>query len=374
MKILVIFGTRPELIKLAPVISKLGDAAVECMVCVTAQHREMVDSLLGHFGIVPDFDLDVMRPDQELGSLTASLLNGLGPLIQEEAPDWVVVQGDTTTALAGALAAYYARVPIAHVEAGLRTGDLYNPFPEEANRRLIDAISKRCFAPTTGAARNLEREGVPAEQVLVTGNTGIDSLHLIMRRSRETGAEEKLRAQLVDELHIPIDRGKLLLVTGHRRESFGAELEGICSGLRRIAESHPEVTIVYPVHFNPHVREPVRSILGDVPNVVLTEPLNYPLFVELLRHAYLVLTDSGGVQEEAPALAKPVLVLRHKTERPEAIEAGVARLVGTDPQRIVDEVDRLLTNQDEYQAMARGANPYGDGHAAERIVEALLEG
>ena len=368
MKVLTIFGTRPEAIKLAPVIKELERHSESISrVCVTAQHREMLDQVLELFEIKPDWDLDLMRKDQSLFDITARGLQGLQDVFKEEQPDIVLVQGDTTTAFVASLAAYYLRVKIGHVEAGRRTEDKYNPFPEEMNRRLADVLSDLYFAPTQRAEQNLLREGISAERVFITGNTVIDALFLVLRQ------EPRSKSQLVfSDFGLSTDDSRLILVTGHRRESFGEGFEKICQGLKLIAERNPDVQIVYPVHMNPNVKEPVYRILGGVENVHLIEPLDYAQFVFLMKRAYLILTDSGGIQEEAPSLGKPVLVMRGKTERPEAIEAGTARLVGTDSNRIFRETQRLLDNADEYDKMARAVNPFGDGKAAERIVQVLL--
>lgn len=363
-KAAVIIGTRPEAIKLCPVVLALRRSAeLEPHVCVTGQHRTMVDQILPAFGVTADADLAVMAPNQTLAGLSARLLAAVDAYLAEVRPDIVLVQGDTTTALCAALAAFYRAIPVAHVEAGLRTGDLRSPFPEEANRVLVGRIADLHFPPTDRARAALEAEGIPADRLLVTGNTVIDALQLAVGEVRRrppavTGVPEPLLAS----------ERRLVLVTGHRRESFGAGFESICGAIRRCAERFPEVAFVYPVHLNPNVREPVNRILGGVPNVLLVEPVNYLEFVRLMDRATLILTDSGGVQEEAPTLHKPVLVMRDTTERPEAVEAGVARLVGTREEAIVEGVTRLLTDAGAYAAMARGANPFGDGAASDRIV------
>jgi UDP-N-acetylglucosamine 2-epimerase (non-hydrolysing) len=369
MKILTIFGTRPEAIKLAPVIKELGKhPEVVSRVCVTAQHREMLDQVLRLFDIKPDWDLDLMRNDQSLFDITARGLRALESVVLNEKPDVLLVHGDTTTTFVASLAAYYLKIKIGHVEAGLRTFDKYNPFPEEMNRRLTDALCDLYFAPTELAKQNLLREGVPAERVFVTGNTVIDALFLVLSRESQVGGQK-----LLEDAGLSTDDSRLILVTGHRRESFGEGFEHICKGLKRIAKHYDDVHIVYPVHLNPNVREPVQRILGAIRNVHLIEPLDYARFVFLMNRAYMVLTDSGGIQEEAPSLGKPVLVMREKTERPEAIEAGTAKLVGTESQTIFTETQRLLDNADEYDKIARAVNPFGDGKAAHRIVEILLQ-
>ena len=367
MKVLAVVGTRPEGIKLAPVIHELRRRpGVRCVVCATAQHREMLDRVLEIFGLSADHDLGVMTENQTPARVAAAVLRGLEPVLEAERPDWVLVQGDTTTVAAAALAAYYAGVRIGHVEAGLRTGDKWRPFPEEINRRVAGAIADLHFAPTASARANLLREGVPAEAVVVTGNPVIDALRWVAAQPPPPAARE-----LLDRTGA-LDGRRLVLVTAHRRESFGAGIAAICRALRELAEAFPDLTILYPVHPNPNVRRPVHRLLGGVRNVVLTGPLDYATLVHVLAGASLVLTDSGGIQEEAPGLGKPVLVLREVTERPEAVQAGAARLVGTDPDRIVSEAARLLTDPAEYGRMARAVNPYGDGRAARRIVSALL--
>jgi UDP-N-acetylglucosamine 2-epimerase (non-hydrolysing) len=366
LRVLSIFGTRPEAVKMAPVIRRLAaEPRVESVVCVTAQHREMLDQVLDLFSIRPDFDLDLMRPDQPLAELTAALFTGLDPVLREARPDWVLIQGDTTSAMAASLLAYYHRARVGHVEAGLRTGDKWQPFPEEINRRVAGAIADLHFAPTQWARQNLLHEGVSPERVIVTGNPVIDALQDVAARPYDV-----TRGPLAT---IPWER-RVILVTAHRRENFGRPLENIFTALRTLAETYPkDIHLVYPVHLNPNVRGPAHRLLGNLPNVSLIEPLDYLPMVHLMKRAYLVVTDSGGLQEEAPALGTPVLVLREVTERPEAIEAGTARLVGTDPARILSETRRLLDDPAARQAMAHAANPYGDGHAAERIVEALVQ-
>ncbi len=369
-RILVVFGTRPEAIKLAPVIRELRrhPDRYEAIVCITAQHRRMLDQVLGLFRIEARYDLDLMKPGQDLTDITCGVLQGLRRVLEAERPDLVLVQGDTTTALAAALAAFYAHVPIGHVEAGLRTGNLNAPFPEEMNRKVVGSLASLHFAPTEQASRNLRLEGVPQDHIVVTGNTVVDALKLAADRLDE---DEGLRRSMEEQFAF-LDPGKrLLLVTGHRRESFGEGFRGICEALRELAATSPDIQIVYPVHLNPHVQEPVRSMLGDVPAVHLLEPLDYIPFVYLMRRAELILTDSGGIQEEAPSLGKPVLVMRETTERPEAVAAGTARLVGTGHAEIVRETRRLLADREAYQAMTRAHNPFGDGKAAVRIVAAL---
>jgi UDP-N-acetylglucosamine 2-epimerase (non-hydrolysing) len=365
LRVLSIFGTRPEAIKMAPVVGRLeAHPGVESRVCVTAQHRQMLDPLLDLFAIHPDFDLDLMRPDQTLAELTRAVLRGLDPVIREVGPDWILVQGDTTTVMAASILAYYQRVRLGHVEAGLRTGDKWQPFPEEVNRRVAGAIADLHFAPTARARENLMREGTPQDHIVVTGNTVIDALQMIAARPCDlsTGALAGISP----------DR-RVILVTAHRRESFGEPFLRILDAMRLIADAYQDdATMIYPVHMNPNVREPALEKLGGIENIRLIEPLDYLPMVHLMKRSTLVLTDSGGLQEEAPALGVPVLVMREKTERPEAIEAGTARLVGTDTQRIVSEARRLLDDPAAHAAMAHAVNPFGDGKAAERIVGALL--
>jgi UDP-N-acetylglucosamine 2-epimerase (non-hydrolysing) len=368
MKILCVFGTRPEAIKMAPVVKELEvREGVECLTCSTGQHREMLDQVLRLFGIKPRHELDVMRHNQTPTQVASAVLSEIEGVIRGESFDWVLVQGDTTTAMAAALASFYNRVKVGHVEAGLRTRDKWQPFPEEINRRVIGAIADLHFAPTETARENLLAEGVTPERIAVTGNTVIDAL-LWVANSRPS---EETRAFL-DGLELDGDR-RLILVTAHRRENHGEPLRNICSALREIASRYAgKVRIVYPVHLNPNVWEPVHEMLEDVPGVTLLRPLEYEPLVHLMKRAYLILTDSGGIQEEAPALGVPVLVLRNTTERPEGIEAGTAKLVGTDRKRIIEEVSRLFDDPDERARMSRAVNPYGDGMASRRIADALL--
>lgn len=378
LKVLSVFGTRPEAVKMAPVIQALTAApAVKGYVCVTAQHRQMLDQVLSLFNIVPDYDLDLMQPDQSLAQLTANILHGLDPVLKNLKPDWVLVQGDTTTVMAASLLAFYHGIRVGHIEAGLRTGDKYQPFPEEINRRLTSVVADLHFAPTRMNRRNLLREGVPPGQILVTGNPVVDALQhitaiepppeviswlakwgVLPRRAARDGLEGR----------------QLVLVTAHRRENFGEPLEEICRALRALAEVFAErICIVYPVHLNPNVQRPVHQILDGVKNIVLLPPLDYLPLVHLMRGARLVLTDSGGIQEEATALGVPTLVLRRVTERPEGIEAGVLKLVGTDSQNIFNEARALLEDVQKYRQMAQARNPFGDGRAAGRVVQALLD-
>jgi UDP-N-acetylglucosamine 2-epimerase (non-hydrolysing) len=371
-KILIIFGTRPEAIKLFPVIAALREAALKAdqrfdvKVCVSAQHRGMLDQVLEIAGIVPDHDLDVMQPDQTLDALTANLLTGLGKVMDLEKPDRVMVQGDTATAMTGALAAYYRKLPVDHVEAGLRSGNIYHPWPEEINRKIIGSIASLHFAPTETSAAALGRENVAADRVHVTGNTVIDALHWVTRRIE---AEPALAAGLAP-LEARFAGKRIIGVTSHRRENFGGGLEAIAEAVRRIA-ARDDVAIVFPVHPNPNVRRVMDGALAGLANVAMIEPLDYPHFARLLSLAEIMLTDSGGVQEEAPALGKPVLVMRETTERPEGVAAGTAKLVGTNADAIVTEIFTLLDDKAAYDAMSRAHNPFGDGQASRRIVEIL---
>jgi len=365
LKVLSIFGTRPEAIKMAPVVQQLEchrDQIIS-QVCVTGQHRQMLDQVLHLFGIKPAYDLNLMQPGQSPSSMTIAVLEALEPVLQMEKPDWVLLQGDTTTVMAASMAAFYQQIKVGHVEAGLRTRDIYRPFPEEVNRRIAGVVASRHFAPTAWAANNLRQEGVPAEQILISGNTVIDAI-------RQVAAMHFDPDETMADL--PVGQKRLILVTAHRRESFGGALEEIFLALKDIAMANAGIHLVYPVHLNPNVWEPAHRILGEVPNISLLPPLDYLPLVYLMKQAYLVLTDSGGIQEEAPGLGVPVLVLREVTERPEGVEAGVVRVVGTDRERIVSEVTQLLTDQLAYQKMAQAVNPYGDGHAANRIVGSLL--
>jgi len=366
LRVLTVFGTRPEAVKLGPVIRELAtrSEAIHSKVCVTAQHRDMLDQVLEIFGIEPDFDLDVMQDNQTPTQVASAVLAKLEPILQQEAPDWVLVQGDTTTVAAAALAAFYARARVGHVEAGLRTGDRWQPFPEEINRRVAGVIADRHFAPTQRSRDNLLKENVPDEQILVTGNPGIDALKWIT-------AQEP--SQTVNELLMQAPEARTILVTAHRRENFGAPLHDICYALRELAERNvTSVHIVYPVHKNPNVWGPVHQLLADVKNITLIPPLDYLSNLQLMKRSYLVVTDSGGIQEEATGLGIPCLVLREVTERPEGVETGALRLVGTDRARIVAEATRLLEDAADYAKMASAENPFGDGHAAERIVGSLL--
>lgn len=358
-KIVCVVGTRPEAIKMAPVILALQkEPWVNVGVLATAQHRHMLDQVNQFFGIEPDIDLDIMRPNQALTTLTARLLLDLDDVLLSEKPDAVLVQGDTTTVMTVSLACFYHRIPIGHVEAGLRTWDMQNPFPEEANRVIAGILAKWHFAPTEGSRQNLLKEGVPDSEILVTGNTAIDALLMTTSKDLEIGVDLDFQKRLV-------------LVTSHRRENFGEPFRNICRALRMLAENNPDVQFLYPVHPNPNIKAVAYEFLAELPNFILCEPLDYAPFIGAMKRAYIILTDSGGVQEEAPALGKPVLVLRNETERPEAVEQGVVKMVGSNYERIVEEAQRLLDDESAYRVMARGISPYGDGKASGRIVQAL---
>jgi UDP-N-acetylglucosamine 2-epimerase (non-hydrolysing) len=360
-KIICVAGTRPEAIKMAPVILALKKTPeIDCRVLATAQHRHMLDQVMIFFGIEPDIDLDIMRPDQQLATLTAKLLVKLDNVLTNERPDIVIAQGDTSTVMTAALACFYHKIPFGHVEAGLRTWDLQNPFPEEANRVIAGRLARWHFAPTESSRQNLLREGIVDSGIIVTGNTVIDALLM-------TAAKEP-------EIGIDIDPEKLLvLVTCHRRENFGEPFYNICRALLTLAMNNKDVEFLYPVHPNPNVKDVAHKMLGDCSNINLCAPLEYPSFVAAMKRSYLIISDSGGVQEEAPALGKPVIVLRDETERPEAVDEGVVKLVGPNYERIVNETQRLLDDESAYRSMARGVSPYGDGHGAERIVNVLRE-
>lgn len=369
-KILCVFGTRPEAIKMAPVIKELQKHPEHftVKVCISAQHRQMLDQVLELFNILPDYDLDIMKPGQSLTEVTCKVLGGVVTVLEDCCPDIVLVHGDTTTSMAAALAAFYSGIPVGHVEAGLRTGNKRAPFPEEINRRVTGCIADIHFAPTEQARQNLLNEGITDGMIYVTGNTVIDALLTVIE---EMKINKKLNIQMMERYDF-IDLSKrLILVTGHRRENFGDGFENICQALKEIAETYANVQIVYPVHLNPNVQEPAKRILADCPSVHLIEPMDYLPFIWLLERSYLIITDSGGVQEEAPSLGKPVLVIRETTERPEAVLAGTVRLVGTDRQRIIAAVTDLLSNQDSYNLMAHAHNPYGDGLASNKIVAIL---
>jgi len=371
-KILVVFGTRPEAIKMAPVVKELAKYPnkFETRVCVTAQHRQMLDQVLALFEIRADYDLNIMKPGQSLSGVTCSVLQGLEPVLDEFSPDVMLVHGDTTTTMAASIAAYYQKIDVAHVEAGLRTGNIYSPWPEEMNRKLTGSITKYHFSPTELSRQNLLKEGVNEKSILVTGNTVIDALLDVAVKVR---TDSTLKQQMAERFSFLNENKRLILVTGHRRENFGEGFENICRALKSIAEAHDDVEVCYPVHLNPNVQEPVRRILSEVQNIHLIEPQDYLPFVYLMERSYLIITDSGGVQEEAPSLGKPVLVMRDTTERPEAVEARTVKLVGTDENKIVAEAVELLNNTVAYESMSRAHNPYGDGKASSRIIETLIK-
>ena len=367
-KILIVFGTRPEAIKMLPLVRTLrADPDFDVRICVTAQHRQMLDQVLDLFEVKPDYDLDIMTTAQGLTGITTAVLTRLAPVLAQTAPDWVLVHGDTTTTMAASLAAFYRKLAIGHVEAGLRSGNMLQPWPEEMNRRVTDVVAAAFFAPTEGARQNLVRENVPAARIHVTGNTVVDALHDVVGM---IATRPGLAAEL-DARFSFLDPGRpILLVTGHRRENFGAPFLSLCEAIAELVRAHP-IQVVYPVHLNPNVQEPVRAVLGGVDHVHLIEPLDYLPFVHLMQKSHVILTDSGGIQEEAPSLGKPVFVMRNVTERPEAVEAGTVRLVGTDRDRIFGAVSEVLTDAAAYDRMSRAHNPYGDGNASARIADIL---
>jgi UDP-N-acetylglucosamine 2-epimerase (non-hydrolysing) len=369
-KILLVFGTRPEAIKMAPLVKAFQEQNqdFQTRVCVTAQHREMLDQVLNLFEITADFDLNIMQPNQDLYDITCNILQGMKGVFNIYRPDIVFVHGDTTTTFAVSLAAFYEKIAIAHIEAGLRTGNIYSPWPEEANRKLTSQLASYHFAPTAQSQDNLLKENVAPEKIIVTGNTVIDAL-LFMRNRLESDApfRERVQKSIKDKGFDP-EAAEFILVTGHRRENFGQGFVDICTALKTIALERPNINIVYPVHLNPNVLKPVNELLGDLKNIYLIEPLQYEAFIYLMSLSKLIITDSGGVQEEAPSLGKPVLVMRETTERPEAVDAGTVKLVGTNVQRIVSETNELLDNSQAYDSMAKAHNPYGDGKACERII------
>jgi UDP-N-acetylglucosamine 2-epimerase (non-hydrolysing) len=368
-KILIVFGTRPEAIKMGPLVRLLKcESIFETRVCVTAQHREMLDQVLSLFDIKPDYDLNIMKSGQDLYDITIRILSGIRSVLQEFRPDLVLIHGDTTTTLATALSAFYEKIPVGHVEAGLRTGDIYSPWPEEANRKITGVLSQWHFAPTIGSKNNLIKEGVREDCIEVTGNTVIDSLLYIRNQLLN---DEALQAHYKDHFAYLKENRKLILVTGHRRENFGLGFERICHALSALATKYSNIDIVYPVHLNPNVQEPVNRILNCHSNVFLIDPMDYKPFLYLMDRSYLILTDSGGIQEEAPSLGKPVLVMRDVTERPEAIIAGTVKLVGSDTDKIISGVSELIDSAEVYSIMAKSHNPYGDGGACERIISKL---
>lgn len=370
-KVLTIFGTRPEAIKMAPLVQALAkDERFDAKCCVTAQHREMLDQVLELFEIVPDYDLDLMKTGQTLNEVTARIILELKPILQAFKPDVVLVHGDTATTFAASLAAYYEQIPVGHVEAGLRTGNIYSPWPEEGNRRLTGALAHYHFAPTETSKQNLLTENITPQDISVTGNTVIDALLAVKDKIE---SDPVLNQSLSEKFPFLDEHKKLILVTGHRRESFGDGFERICKALAQTANMHPNTHILYPMHLNPNVREPVNRILADIDNVFLIEPQQYLPFIYLMSRAHIILTDSGGIQEEAPSLGKPVLVMRDTTERPEAVAAGTVKLVGTNTDVIIEELNILLTNDDAYKQMSFAHNPYGDGFACQRILDELAK-
>ena len=371
VKILAVFGTRPEAIKMAPVVHALRNK-VDVKVCVTAQHRQMLDQVLELFDITPDYDLDIMKPGQDLFDVTSKVLLGIKEILQSVNPDIVLVHGDTTTSMAVSMAAFYLRIPVGHVEAGLRTYDINSPFPEEFNRQFTSKITELHFAPTEIARQNLLDERVPDSQIFVTGNTVIDALLSMVEKARAINFSDRVLKGAPFLKQAKSDIPRIVLVTGHRRENFGQGFEEICHALYDIASKNPDIQIVYPVHLNPNVREPVNRILSNIDNVHLVEPMEYLTFIKLMDLSYLILTDSGGIQEEAPSLGKPVLVMRDATERPEAVEAGTVKLVGTNKKAIVTMVNQLLENKELYTKMSRAHNPYGDGNASHTICDILV--
>ncbi|MFA5502589.1 MAG: UDP-N-acetylglucosamine 2-epimerase (non-hydrolyzing) [Sulfurovaceae bacterium] len=374
-RILIVFGTRPEAIKMAPLVKEFQKypQTFETKVCVTAQHREMLDQVLELFEIIPDYDLDIMKPGQDLYDVTSNVLLGMKSVLVEFKPDVVFVHGDTSTTFAAALAAFYQQIRVAHVEAGLRTGDIYSPWPEEANRQLTTQITAYHFAPTETSKENLLRENVNPQNIIVTGNTVIDALFLALDKIKNNPELEHETVssieQVIDNSAFSIQHSKFILVTGHRRENHGQGFINICTALGEIALNNPDIDIVYPVHLNPNVQKPVKELLSDVTNIHLIAPLQYEQFIYMMDKSYFIITDSGGVQEEAPSLGKPVLVMRDTTERPEALEAGTVKLVGTDTQLIIKEAQKLIDDKEAYHVMSQASNPYGDGHACEKIIE-----
>ena len=385
-KILIVFGTRPEAIKMAPLVKTFQQHtdAFETKVCVTAQHREMLDQVLDLFEITPDYDLDIMKPGQDLYDVTSNVLLGLKPVLSDFKPDVVFVHGDTSTTFAASLAAFYQQIKVAHIEAGLRTGDIYSPWPEEANRQLTTQITAYHFAPTSTSKENLLKENVNKHSIEVTGNTVIDALFLALDKIKKS---ETLEISIIDSInkllpntfqlpftHLPFsspEDQKMILVTGHRRENHGQGFINICTALKEIALNNPDIDIVYPVHLNPNVQKPVKALLSNVENIHLIEPLQYEQFIYMMDKSYFIITDSGGVQEEAPSLGKPVLVMRDTTERPEALDAGTVKLVGTNTELIIKEAQELIDNEEAYTQMSKASNPYGNGHACSKIVEFL---
>jgi len=374
-KVLIVFGTRPEAIKMAPLVKEFQKDSMNfnIKVCVTAQHREMLDQVLNLFQITPDYDLDVMQPGQNLYDVTSNILLKIKPILEDFDPDVVLVHGDTATTFATSLAAYYQKIKIGHVEAGLRTGNLYSPWPEEGNRRLTGVLTDYHFSPTETSRKNLLNEGVNESSIFITGNTVIDALQLVINRidadkSLKLNIEKTIAQSGFKEIY-----SKFILVTGHRRENFGQGFLNICEALKVLADGNPDINILYPVHLNPNVRKPINELLSNISNIKLVEPFQYEEFVYLMSRSYLILTDSGGIQEEAPSLGKPVLVMRDTTERPEAVEAGTVKLIGSDQDNIIKEVQKLLNDNSEYQKMSKAHNPYGNGNASEKILNILKD-
>lgn len=370
-KVLAIFGTRPEAIKMAPLVNELKNV-FETKVCLTAQHREMLDQVTKLFGLTPDYDLNIMKNDQNLFDLTSNLLINLRDVLEKEKPNLILVHGDTTTTMAASMSAFYLKIPVAHIEAGLRTNEKYSPFPEEINRQLTSKLADYHFAPTENAKQNLINENIEPNNIFVTGNTVIDALFSVMQKARETDYPDELVSKapfLINKKN----KKRIILVTGHRRENFGEGFKNICSALVCVAKKYPDIELIYPVHLNPNVLNPVKKYLSSIKNIHLVKPLDYLPFLKLLDDSFLVLTDSGGIQEEAPSLGKPVLLMRDSTERPEAVEAGTVAIVGADSDSIYSWVDMLISNNDLYEKMSRAHNPYGDGHASKKIVKILKE-
>jgi len=375
-KILIVFGTRPEAIKMAPLVLELNKYTkdIEAKVCVTAQHREMLDQVLDIFDITPDYDLNVMKTGQDLYDVTSKILLGMKNILVEYQPDVVLVHGDTTTTISTALSAFYQKIAVGHVEAGLRTGDIYSPWPEEANRKLTSAITKYHFAPTKTSEENLSSEGVNKENIYITGNTVIDALLWVLDKIKSTDTlKNELSKRILIQFDAFEDKNRFVLITGHRRENFGQGFLDMCNGIKTLANTHTDVNFVYPVHLNPNVQKPVMELLSGIENVYLIDPLDYEPFIYLMSRCYMILTDSGGIQEEAPSLGKPVLVMRDTTERPEAVDAGIVKLVGTNTSSIVNEVNKLLNDSITYEKMSKAHNPYGNGKACEKIIKILLE-
>lgn len=373
-KVLLVFGTRPEAIKMAPLVKAFeNEPTIESKVCVTAQHREMLDQVLEMFDIKPDYDLNIMKPGQDLFDVTSNVLLGLKDVLNDFSPDVVLVHGDTTTTSSASLASFYNKIKVGHVEAGLRTGDMYSPWPEEANRQITGVLANYHFAPTTTSANNLLKENKNPKDIVVTGNTVIDALFLALDKIEKN---DELKSKIIESINSQYelkDNKKIILVTGHRRENFGDGFINICEALKTIALNNPDIDIVYPVHLNPNVQKPVKEILSNTSNVYLINPLQYEQFIYMMNKSYFIITDSGGVQEEAPSLGKPVLVMRDTTERPEAVEAGTVKLVGTNKESIINEAQKLLEDENEYNTMSKAHNPYGDGKACERIVNFIKE-